>query len=320
MPDRTRPFRSSLRPGTGPRHGLAAVLTLLVAAALLCGCEEDVNPFIGTELPFTVWGYVNPKADTHAIRVFSIDDRLRLISPEPLDAVVTTTRLADGRRTVWRDSVVQQFNGDYRHIFWTTEPVDYGESYRLDVVRSDGESSTSSDVRVPDPIAIEILEPNENAVANIELPILIAGTPPALPRIEVLYNTFSVNGQGVTIVEVPIRINYSGQVLRRDNGWLLNVALREDFREIARIYAENELPGQIICTDALVLQVHVANEEWVSPIGVFDENVLVEPGTLTNIQNGFGFFGAGYVEEISWLPSELLFVRAGFADCAGFRN
>jgi len=110
-------------------------------------------------------------------------------------------------------------------------------------------------------------------------------------------------------------VSYSGKQVRREDRWSLTVALRDDFRLIARAYAQLELPGQLICAGEMRLDVHVGNAEWVSPVGAFDENVLVEPGTLTNIENGFGFFGAGYIETVAWLPPDLLLLRAGFSDC-----
>lgn len=293
---------------------------LLTLAMFCAGCEEDVNPFIGTELPFSVYGHINPQADTHAVRVFSIDDQLRLISPDPLDAQVSLLRLSDGQRSFWTDSVVQLANGDFRHVYWLAEPVRHGERYRLEVQRSDGRVTRSSDIRVPDDVTLQIIPPNENAVSTIELPVLIEGEPPALPRVEVNYTTFSVNGAGVTLSSLDAVISYTTRPLRRDNGWLLTIDLREDFRTVLRAYAEQELPFQFICSGPLTLNVHVGNEEWVSPIGVFDENFLVEPGTLSNIENGFGFFGAGYIETISWLPPDQMLFRAGFADCTGLSN
>ena len=80
-------------------------------------------------------------------------------------------------------------------------------------------------------------------------------------------------------------------------------------------FIEKDLPRDFICTRELTLTVHIGNEEWVSPVGLFDPDVLVEPGTLSNISNGFGFFGAGYTESVTWDPSNLLLIQAGFINC-----
>jgi hypothetical protein len=297
--------------------GRLFALAWLCGAALLAGCEEDVHPFIGTNLPFSVYGLVNPKADTHAVRVFTIDDELRLVSPDPIDAVVSLLHPASGERFFWQDSVIRLPNMDYRHVFWLAEPVIGGERYRLEVERSDGVVTRSEDVTVPLPIAIEIVPTDEQALSTLELPINLIGEPPALPRIELVYDTYSVNSAGIRQAELPVLISYTGQQIRREEGgWSLTITLRDDFRLIARTYAERELPSEFICAVSLRLDVHVGNAEWVSPIGVFDENFLVEPGTLNNIENGFGFFGAGFVETVTWLPPQLILLQAGFDECA----
>ena len=60
------------------------------------------------------------------------------------------------------------------------------------------------------------------------------------------------------------------------------------------------------------MRVHVGDENWISPIGVFDPDFLVEPGTFSNVDNGFGYFGSGYVETIALRPPVALIRRAGF--------
>ena len=57
----------------------------------------------------------------------------------------------------------------------------------------------------------------------------------------------------------------------------------------------------------------VTDVEWVPPDGRFDPDILVEPGTLTNVQGGFGFVSAGYRTKIIWLPSDEVLDVAGFA-------
>ena len=60
------------------------------------------------------------------------------------------------------------------------------------------------------------------------------------------------------------------------------------------------------------LIVLVTNAEWVPPTGVYDAELLVEPGTFSNVENGFGFVGAGYPASFRWEPSESALLAAGF--------
>ena len=51
----------------------------------------------------------------------------------------------------------------------------------------------------------------------------------------------------------------------------------------------------------------LGNEEWVPPDGEFNAANLIQPGTFSNVENGFGFVGAGYRLQRSWtLPFEVV--------------
>lgn len=288
----------------------------LLLACLCMGCEDEIAPFTTTEFPFTLWGIVNPTADTQAVRVFTIDTTLELIPSENLDATTSIIAVEDQERFVLTDSVQQLPNGDFRHTFWSTFDVQHGGLYRVEVERSDGLVTRSSDIRVPDPITIRTPEPTELQVQDLVLPVTIEGNPPSMPRIDATYNTYSVNSLGVREADNPVTISYA-TVPTFDNGnWFFDIDLLQDFIRIRDDFNAKDIVG-LICTDEIDIEIHVGNEEWRSPIGVFDPNVLVEPGTLSNVENGFGFFGAGFVETVQIFPPVTMQVRAGFFDCAG---
>ncbi len=52
------------------------------------------------------------------------------------------------------------------------------------------------------------------------------------------------------------------------------------------------------------LEVTIGNADWDPPGGDFsDERVLVHPGTLSNVENGYGLVVGGYNEETVLYPS-----------------
>ncbi len=187
----------------------------------------------------------------------------------------------------------------------------------MEVERSDGIASKSTDVVVPSPISLDVLDPNLNAVSEILLPVAINGDPPSMPRIDVWYDTYAVNIDGNFLQSNPVLVSYATGPVLRNGAWQLDIDLREDFQSIRQDFTDKEIPPGLICLDEITLSIHVANQEWRSPTGTFDPNFLVEPGTLSNIENGFGLFGAGFIETISWSPPLTMQVRAGFFDCAG---
>ena len=98
----------------------------------------------------------------------------------------------------------------------------------------------------------------------------------------------------------------------KPDGWLIQLDLRDDFDKIREAYENQDLPQTLIRLREIELRVHVGDENWVSPVGFFDPDFLVEPGILSNVENGFGFFGSGYMESTVFAPSRLLQGRAGF--------
>ena len=72
----------------------------------------------------------------------------------------------------------------------------------------------------------------------------------------------------------------------------------------------------------ITLIAEVASEDWRPPNGVFDPELLVEPGTLSNVTNGFGFIGSAYEVRVTWEPTfdeiaRTPFLQVGFGCGAG---
>ncbi|ARA93599.1 hypothetical protein AWN76_010815 [Rhodothermaceae bacterium RA] len=63
---------------------------------------------------------------------------------------------------------------------------------------------------------------------------------------------------------------------------------------------------------SITLRAIAANDAWNPPEGIFDADVLVQPGTMSNVENGFGFIGAGYRMEKEWVPVDSIVTRSGF--------
>ena len=315
LPTPTHPHTPIQNAKVRTRHRRFDWRSALVACLLTLftlGCEESVDVQLEINRPFTVFGIINPKADTHGVRVFEIQSEIRLIRPEPIDATVTTTLMQTGTVQAWQDSVIQLADGDYRHVYWAAFPATAGETYRLDITRSDGETSTAV-TTIPPPVTLEVLEPEINRVREAKMPVLIRGNPPAMPRIDVEYVVVGTREDGSEPIFKPVTFNYIGRPTRQADGWLLEIDLIEDFRVIFQIFDEDEeVTSGVIDLREIEVRFHIGDENWVSPVGVFDGEFLVEPGIFSNVENGFGYFGAGYVETIQFRPPFILLERAGF--------
>lgn len=292
---------------TRPLVIVGLLLTLLVSA----GCEEDVTAILGTEYPYSLYGVFTPGPDTQWVRVFEVRDRLELTKPEPLDAQFVSMNLGTGETIVWQDSVTQDERGQFSHVFWAPFAVDYDEAYRIEVTRSDGQQS-HVEVRIPPASTLVELEPS-TTFRQVSQPVLVEGATDRLIRIELSYDiTYAPGGGGDT--DLGVTVSYDGKQRMTDDGWVVDVGLSDDIQllreELAR--TGNWFPSFGVALNSLSLRLMVVDDAWNPPDGTFDPNVLVQPGTLSNVVNGFGFVGAGYRLERIWRPPGDVLVQAGF--------
>lgn len=285
--------------GRTPFH--AGRISSMVLAGLLFGltaCETGVDPVIETDVPFSMYGLFNPLSDTQAVRVYPVDGTLIRNSGGALGAIVTSTNLDTGEQHSWTDSVVTFDNGEIGHVFWSDLQVDFEERYRLVVERADGRQSEVSTV-VP-PFTNVVAE--EGDAGTFELPIPVTwDRAPNLIDITVTYRTTG----GVSVAEYGIRQT------EVDGGRQVIINFREDTRQIL---LEAIVGGSgPVRFDEIEVSAVVTNSDWVPPDGRFDPNILVEPGTFSNVENGFGFVGSGYRTTIQFRPTDEMLIAAGFS-------
>jgi hypothetical protein len=287
-----------------PASALLAVLPLL----LFPGCTEDVTAVLGTERPFSIYGVLNPRSDTQWVRVFPVEGTLLPETGAPLDAQLTSLDLRTGEEWVWRDSLVQYANGSRGHVFWAPFRAEYEHDYRLELRRSDGATSRVT-VDVPALTTIVLLEP------TLHPPVLHVAFPGAVPRLIRVRIEYWIRireeGDGSTM---PVVLISDLHVRHTAEGWRVLINLRQDFSEIINYVSALGLYDNThgIVLMGMTLSALVASHDWDPPGGDFDPNLLVEPHVMSNVENGFGFVGAGYRIERSWNPPGEIAVAAGF--------
>lgn len=292
----------------------AAILFLF--AGFLAGCDEEVVDATKTSRPFTLYGYLDPRSDVQVVRVFPIQHMLEQVGPEPLDAQVRFFDLEEEVVYSSRDSVVAYPSGEHGHLYNAHFRPRHGSTYRVEVTRSDGETSAAR-VTVPSEVAIE--EENPFVTLSLEgptplphLPIFVRGEPTWLATVTAIYD--------VQIVELDhahrqIRIAYDFHQEQVPGGWRVALNLASDFEYIMdRLSREFGGVVREYAVEFLRLrfQADVVNEGWYPPTGNFDADLLVEPGVMSNVENGFGFIGSGYKVTYQVDPSACLMYWAGF--------
>jgi hypothetical protein len=267
---------------------------------LLAGCDERITAVTGTDLPFTLYGLLSPDLDAQKALIYPVEGTLLPRGTEPLDAVVRSINLETGGEHVWRDSLVTDALGLHEHVFEGPFQAEFGHAYRLTVTRSDGATST---VETTVPPATNIRTgPAVVYPGVVTLPAIVeGGAPHILKPIVVYFVTYRAVDGGPT--QLDVAVDYNGKQRLTDEGWVVSINLAGDYETIERAAVTKELTALDrtfgIRIDAIKLQLIVASMEWNPPGGDFDPEVIVQPGTMSNVENGHGFLAAGYRHDTS---------------------
>jgi hypothetical protein len=257
---------------------------VLIAAVLvvLAGCDEGIEPTAGEDRPFALYGQLDADADTQAVRVIAIAETIDTLDPDSIDARVVSTHLQRDETRAWGDSLVRYGDGTRGHVFFAPFEVEYNGTYHLRVERSDGAAATVT-VTVPPLTTLDSLR-REGAVGPVRY---VIGVEEA-PRLTGVRATYTFVGDIPTEVRT---VRHTDLAERTDTGWEVAIPFEEDIRDLLTTFANG--PVGLV---GFEVSVYVSNEEWNAAAvgGSFDPEVIVQPGTLSNVENGFGFFGAGY--------------------------
>ena len=284
---------------------------LLVLAS---GCTEEIAAPPELRAYYTLWGAFDPTADMQAVRVIPISDTISVGSADPLPVTVTSVDIASGEEKTWRDSVVTFSNGAVGHVYVSDFRPAYGSEH---VFRVRGEDGTETSALVAVPELIEPIRQTPDIVGGVTYPHLWIDAP-RLNRVRAEYEV-ETQSCSADFIEVGLR---SGSARPVEFGWQTRLQLRQEAAEVIGRYARLNEYEDPLALRKVTLIVEVASEDWRPPGGVFDPELLVEPGTLSNVTNGFGFIGSAYEVRVTWTPTFDEIARTpfrfpGFGDCGG---
>ncbi len=277
---------------------------------LVLGCEEDPKPFLGADEPYTVYGFLNPKADRQVIRVIPLAGSIPTIGVGADEATVRTTHLGTGEQRVWKDSVVTFSDESTGIVFFSDFTPEHEASYALEVIRADGASSRV-EVTVPRDISIRRLsEPDDLAPS-----FFLDGELPNLVQAGVKYETYALQPQvpiAINPVLFPVNVSYLDEGDQFPEGWEYVINYARDYVDIQEAFENSCFSKRFISVLNIRFEFFVGNDEWVPPGGVFDPELLINPNLFSNVDNGFGYFGAGYPVSFDVFPPSSVVQRAGF--------
>lgn len=301
-----RRSRTSARPhqcGGALRAAASACLLLIAVVGGLSACETGVEPIVQGDRYFSLYGFLDMRHDTQYVRVEAVAPTLRVTSPEALEARVTSTDLATGDSTVWRDSVVTFSDGTYGHVFWTPLRIIASHTYRIEVERPDGRrtwAETTVPAR-PEPEVQPAVSFNDRGVMRARQQIIWHDVPRAPFTTNVKYRFFGGFDQGFTDLEEPPELTRL-----EDDTWTVHLNLTRAADSLLEKLGSPRVMGGV--SMAITLQ----DAAWTFPDGVFDPDVLSNPGVFSNVTNGFGFLGAVGSYSTEWVLTPRVIDAMGF--------
>ena len=288
----------------------AACLFALCVASIGCS-DTTIDPFDNEERYYSIYGFLDQMESEHTVRVVPITRFAEEINTptDPgatIDAEVFSTDLTTGQRLRWTHELEYLEDGTYGHVFKARFMVQPGRSYRLEVIRSDGKRALA-ETRVPAPHEINIVKRGPVEYRDDSTRFFQDLTIPGIPSpwdLSAIYMWDA--GLGTKRIYAP----YGRKGERTDDGgWTFRVNISEDqvaVREFAQFMIDRGYmqEGDRHSVTSMGVRIRVLDQAWDPPEGIFDPEVLAQPGTMSNVENGYGFFGSIGMFEDWWRVEE----------------
>lgn len=270
----------------------------LLMLFLLSACEDSINPILQSDRYFTIWGTLDMVQDTQYVRVVPIRELVFADPNAPFNVTLTSEDLATGERVEWRDSLINFRDGSTGHVFYAPLRIRPSHTYRIEVHSLDHNVTTTAQTTVPDLPTPEVFPENvSNPIGgNIQGTQQIVWRGISEQPFELLHwyrfllNPVRPFRDEVSLAEVSSSISSNGDALEVT----LNLATdRAGMDEILEV-KQHALMG-------LGMRITMLDSEFTPPGGAFDPEILVQPGTMSNVENGFGFIGSVGRFSVEWI-------------------
>lgn len=285
---------------------------ILILGIGLGACSDTtIDPFENDGNYFTVYGFLDETENSHVLRVIPVTRRAeKIMDPaDPqgsIDAEVYTTDMNSGVRTRWTHSLEKLSDDSYGHIYRANFLVRAQKTYKLEIIRSDGATTTAT-TKVPYINRANLFELGPEVFSEDSSLVYMDIKIPEIPspwEIQAIYNW---GGGGIDDNRINRRIfvQYGREGERTsDDGWALRLNISDDQQHVRDNVQESIDNNQIgIGTPVGIthtgLQIRILDQGWDPPNGIFDPEELSEPGKLSNVENGYGYFGSVglYIQE-----------------------
>jgi hypothetical protein len=267
----------------------------LVVLLLLGACEDTVDPILDSDRQLTLFATLDMARDTQYVRVIPIREDLLTDPSSLLEVTFTSTDLATGEILVWRDSLITFANGTTGHVFYTPLRIAPGHTYLIEVQPVGSDLVTSAMTTVPVQPLATVMPENPGLFSQT---ILWEGVDRKPFFIEHWYRFLASEQEPFRDYVLPYEaVNRAADA--NPNAWQVQLDFRHDRQVLDTLLTVDE-----VALAGLGMEITVLDEAFVPPGGVFDPEVLVQPGAFSNVENGFGFIGSVGRFSVEWIMDE----------------
>lgn len=282
------------------------LLALVVGSVALSvtACEETVDPILDSDRQFTLWGTLDMNADTQFIRVVPIREVLDVRTAQIPQIDVISIDLDTGETVVWEDSLITFSNAAPALLFSADLRVQPTHTYRIEVRSPDAALVTSAETTIPVLPFVEVFEedvdnpigPSGFVVSGWQ-DVIWHGINQTPYEIEQWYRFLEFGSYGF-IDHMLSYVPPNSYAAARDELTLkLNLLRQRDSVKKYVNLSQVRLVG-------LGQSITVLDDQFVPPGGEFDAELLAQPGTMSNVENGFGFIGSVGRFSVEWVISD----------------
>lgn len=305
---------------------MRSIIALVFLACLVTSCDDAfIDPFNNDGRYYTIYGFLDALERNHEVRVIPVTRRgEKITNPEnpeaQLDATVRSIDMLSGQVTTWRPSLEQLEDGTYAHIFRATFIVTAGATYRLEVERSDG-IIAHAETTVP---LVNTASLFERGPIEFSADSTVVTQDIFIPSVDSPWDIQTVYIWAAGPINRRIFVPYGRRGSRGPNGgWNMTMQVSADQIPVMENIEDSRIrdfenPDLPVVLSSMGVQLRILDQNWDPPEGEFDPELLADPDILSNVVNGYGFWGSIGLYREEWnacLLSEALGYAPAQAGC-----
>ncbi len=286
---------------------LLPILLLITFTA----CDDSVSPIIKSSRQYTLFGTLDMARDSQFVRVIPIRENVNEVGDE-LNVSVQSIELSTQETVAWRDSIHTFDDGRVGHIFFAPFRIRPSQTYRIEITPiGDEQVTTSAETTVPNQPVAEVQDIAFEFILTTQLrarqKILWHGLRSSPYEIEQWYRFLSL--ADYTFKDYQLSYDpVNGSLENEPDIWEMDKDLIQDRDTLSTKLDLNAF----YLLAGVALRITVLDDNFVPPGGEFDREVLAQPGTLSNVENGFGLLGSVGRFSVEWTMPDSIARELGY--------